>query len=308
MKKIVKISAVITTAVVLTGCSVGSSTSNDNYYEEPTNPVNPGIDPTEPTNPVNPDQYPAYYIDEELGGQKFVAEDTEWYYEEQAVKNQKFTDAYTMAQKFMRQKVTELQTAVTGQTDNNYYKMIDTVLQKYNSEQNIADNINANYYAFAPLFDKMENVLLSNYTTEDYHAYVASYYKLAHNAYNESLGMGKGSLALQANRDMKDLPENTYVSELAMANLSYNELTVDKAKAIMNKSLNNIAGMTNTDSAVLKKVIELALYNESLYGLNDMVSNDKVNNQSLRYERRADEFKVIINSIAATQSIDDRTM
>ena len=93
-----------------------------------------------------------------------------------------------------------------------------------------------------------------------------------------------------------------------MANLSYNELTVDKAKAIMNKSLNNIAGMTNTDSAVLKKVVELALYNESLYGLNDMAADDRVNNQTLRSERRADAFRIIINSVAATQNFDDRTM
>lgn len=154
----------------------------------------------------------------------------------------------------------------------------------------------------------MENALLSNYTTEDYHAYVASYYKLAHNAYNNSLGNTKGSFAFQANRDMEDLPENTYVSELAMANLNYNELTVDKAKAIMNKSLNNIAGMTNTDSAILKKVIELALYNESLYGLNDMAADDRVNNQTLRSERSADAFRIIINSVAATQNLDDRTM
>lgn len=84
-----------------------------------------------------------------------------------------------------------------------------------------------------------------------------------------------------------------------------------EAKNTMTKTLNDIATRTSTDSTVLKKVVELALYNESLYGLNDFARVCKVNHTSLLPERTLDtlfELTLEEKQNIRAQSIDDRTM
>ena len=49
----------------------------------------------------------------------------------------------------------------------------------------------------------------------------------------------------------------------------------------MNNYLDTIADKTDTDIDVLKKIVQLALYNESLYGLNDHAVRANVDNQNL---------------------------
>lgn len=81
----------------------------------------------------------------------------------------------------------------------------------------------------------------------------------------------------------------------------------------MKTSLNKISANTNASTAVLEKIIELALYNESLYGLNDYAKAEQVNSYSnnLRHEHSINDIGDYIDIYEnnKTRNLDDgRTM
>lgn len=95
--------------------------------------------------------------------------------------------------------------------------------------------------------------------------------KLAHSAYNKSFGDRKNQRSfLAGNNEMQNYSGSYFCEKLVLANLSYDELTVTVAKKHMNDTMDYIASNNGVDSSILKKFVELALYNESLYGLNDL--------------------------------------
>lgn len=280
------------------GCSQPNGGNGDAYYEEPDITVKPDVGD------------PDYYIDEEFGGQKFVNVDyNSWYFQDQTTKNQEFTTDYQNAKKFINKKVVELQKDIAGETDNEFYAMIDTALNEYHADDaNIADNIRANYKALAPIFYNFQQ---GNMLDDDaFYAYHASYCKLAHKAYQNSLSDVSKSTEFSVNKDMMTniYPNNFFSGVLADANLSYDTLTVDYAKEIMNNTLSTIADKTNTSPAVLKKVVELALYNESLCGLKDIAKSVKVNSQNFGQNHNISDLYVYVSNYSFTQTIDDRTM
>ncbi|MBD5440246.1 MAG: hypothetical protein HDR33_04410 [Treponema sp.] len=253
---------------------------------------------------------PAYMnVTEEFGGQRFVEEKTNWLNDKQGYT--KFTAHCDDANQYIDGKVAELQELwQETNTGSVLSDQINTALNNFNNGTSIDEKINNNYTALAPVLVTIENDLLND--TVDYYRYKTSYQKLAANAYNKSLGHGENSQdsRVLTNQEMKNLRENLFVKELVWANLSYNDLTVTKAQEIMNDSLVAIANNTNTDQGLLKKFIELALVNESLYGLADLAKFDNVVSSKARFR----EWSILENIIyqehnnTQTQGIDDRTM
>lgn len=259
-------------------------------------------------NNENEQKYPDYYIDEDFGGQKFVEYGRADHYS-----NDEFTTCYNNAKKFMADKVEDLQNDIKGQT-NSYYKMIDTALQRYNKQQTIGNNIDTNYDAFGSLFNALtsEDIL----GDDEYNDYRLSYYKLAYNAYQNSLSNAVENNDSQASKDMKNTNNSFFVKELANSNYNYTTFTLTKAKEVMNDTLAIISQKTKVNSTVLKKVVELVLYNESLYGLNDFAVGQGIS--TLHHKHNGiDEFFTYgatnvmnySNNFNNVQNIDDgRTM
>lgn len=254
---------------------------------------------------------PAYMnVTAEFEGQRFVEAGTDWQTDNQGYT--KYTARYNDADKYINCKVTELnnlwQKNNTGSALSN---QIGNALSNFNNGASISGKINNNYAALAPVFATMESDLLKNEDTVNYYRYKTSYQKLAANAYNNSLGHWSNSEdnRVLTNKEMKNLPENYFVKELGWAGLDYNKLTVKEARNNMNDFLTQVSASTNTSPTVLKKVVELALYNESLYGLNDLA---KLDNLVFRETLRVmDIFETAISTArnnTRTQSIDDRTM
>ena len=258
-------------------------------------------------------KWPSYYINTEFGGQRFTELTAKLYVDNN--RDASFDKYYTNAKKFMNAKVDELANLVNNSDIGPFYGQIQTLLQGYSKADTIKDNIEKNYTALAPIFKAMRNTLVNN---EDFNRFNVSYYKLAADAFNQSLGdysLDNSPQEFETNKEMVDT-DNFFRSECKAANLSYVDAT-DHKKAIdrMNEYLKTITDKTYVDTAVLKKVVELALYNESLYGLNDQAVKAGVDvyNQGLKSnQRRLNDFNTKIGqatySINNTQNHDDRTM
>lgn len=254
--------------------------------------------------------HPAYMnVTAEFEGQRFVEAGTDWQTDNQGYT--KYTARYNDADKYINCKVTELnnlwQKNNTGSALSN---QIGNALSNFNNGASISGKINNNYAALAPVFVTMEDNLTAS-SSRDYNRFKASYHKLAANAYNNSLGHLKNSPdnSVLTNKEMKNLPENPFVDEVIAAGLTYDELDVKEAQNIMNNSLTLIAQKTTTNTALLKKVVELALYNESLYGLNDLAKLDNVVfRETLRQMDVFDDKIYDERRKTRMQSIDDRTM
>ena len=258
-------------------------------------------------------KWPSYYINTEFGGQRFTELTAKLYVDNN--RDASFDKYYTNAKKFMNAKVDELANLVNNSDIGPFYGQIQTLLQGYSKADTIKDNIEKNYTALAPIFKAMRNTLVNN---EDFNRFNVSYYKLAADAFNQSLGdysLDNSPQEFETNKEMVDT-DNFFRSECKAANLSYVDAT-DHKKAIdrMNEYLKTITDKTYVDTAVLKKVVELALYNESLYGLNDQAVKAGVDvyNQGLKSnQRRLNDFNTKIGqatySINNTQNLDDRTM
>lgn len=294
---------VLATALIAGNASC-SQPSGDSGYEIDDNQGQQG------GNQQNQGQQPAYYIDEALGGQRFAEEGAIW----QSNKGpQQFSSHYADAKKFIAGKVTELSAMIKGQTSNDLYRAINQALVQYNNNLAIDKNITNNYNALAPIFARFEKTTTIDTDDTKLFQYRTSYQVLAAKAYNESLGHAKNKSWVPTNSEIKISGANDFFNEeLVYANLSYEELTANnnqRAKSIMNSTLAEIANETGTNSAVLKKVVELALYNESLYGLHDLGLGDVGDfTTSLEQRTLTNFYMKIIDTKTSTQSIDDRTM
>lgn len=243
----------------------------------------------------------------EFGGAQFVGPNENWTYD-CITPNTEFDKHYANAITAMDNKVAELQRMVNSQTTIPLYEEIDTALKKCNQSTNIADNITANYIAIAPVFLTMEDSLDDN---KDFHKFRASYYRLVQNAYNNSRG-GYSLTTCKTNSEIEDPYYNSFfTSELAYTDLSANDLTNSRAETEIKNLLEKIAQKTKTSPAVLKKIIGLSLYNESLYGLNDFAQKCNVQGKNLNNEERSlSLFKEYIKNAAySLQNLNDgRTM
>lgn len=268
---------------------------------------------------TNPSQWPAYYIDEEFGGQRFV--DTEdWYHDDVATKNQKFTARYKDAGQYLDSKVDELQKLWQEKnTGSALSNQIGTALSNFNQGTTIDEQIKGNYDTLAPVFAMMGDSLIEdvNVVSVDFHRFNVSYQKLAADAFNQSIGkyaLNETKKFFKTNTEIANTYGSVWDYELDYANLTYTEAADrDQAKARMNGYLTTLASQTNTDMTVLKKVVELALYNESLYGLNDFAVQCGVSNSGLnKIQRSLNTFDHKVDhatySISDTQSLDDRMM
>lgn len=252
---------------------------------------------------------PAYMnVTDTFAGQRFVGGNYCFY--NNPNKDANFNTYYTNAQNFMANEVADLQKLVDSSNSNSTLSnQISTLLQNYNKSNTIANNIDQNYTALTPVFKAMRNSLTED---EDYNRFNISYWKLAADAYNQSLGEYAGETSFPTNSELRDMQTNTFVQMLPYAGLNYADATDSiQATARMNNCLNTIAEETHTNIDVLTKIVKLALYNESLYGLNDHAVTGGVKNQDLNDEKRV--LKTFNNKIADyslynIQSIDDCTM
>ncbi len=261
--------------------------------------------------------FPDYYVTGDYLGQRFIETDADGANHELITK--RFDSAFTNAKKYMSQKVAELQKDLHDKVtpdqieSNDFYKTLDTALKKStNDQQYIGDNVKNNSENFAQYFAVMEKTLKTD--VETYMKYKCSYYQLSHAAYNRSLGgfanTYYGDDFPSNNGDMK---EGSFflTGKLADANISYQELT-QNTNQYMNQSLAIVARETFADQGLLKKAVELALYNESLYGLHDMAIQRGINQAQINSltKRRTLSFNDKIQAVIEqqTKTIDDRTL
>lgn len=252
---------------------------------------------------------PAYMnITEEFGGQRFVESDADWtsYAIDQ---DEEFKTHHTSAKTFMNKQVDALEQDLKSESSILGTK-IKAALDNFNSNSNIADNIDGNNKAIAKVFAEFEKNLS---TTTSINRYRATYHLLAANAYNKSMGDWGVIKDYPTNKEITGADNSFFKSELKNAgNLNYDDLTADnnkKAKEIMKEALTLISDNTGINSAVLKKVVELALYNESLYGLHDFAKINDVNiNNALPNRSLETLYDYITDEKTNIQSIDDRTM
>ncbi|MCH5282224.1 MAG: hypothetical protein J1E59_01045 [Treponema sp.] len=277
---------VLATALIAGNVSCSNSSGGSTVEYPIVTPPTLPKDDTEST-------WPSYYINKDFGGQQFV----DYNLDANTFNKTKFDDSYKVAREFMATKVKELSNDIAGQTYIPMYEKIDAALKAMNKGNNIADNITNNYEALATVFADFEKNQLTNYSEAEIYDYKTSYYKLADEAYNESLTKlyaHQVSISFPANGDMYKGDSNSYFNNaLAKANYDYDTLTVDEAKKCMKNTLNDIANQNGVDSNVLKKFVELALYNESLYGLNDY-TNARGISTTLR-AREVSDFSIAIS-------------
>lgn len=250
-------------------------------------------------------------ITAEFEGQQFIKFNEygdRWY--DDPNKNANFKASYDNAMAFMGNEVKGLSNEQYGDLSTE----INKVLNGYNKGTNISETIDKNFTALAPVMSEMENTLLAK-SENDFNRYRVSYYKLAHNAYQNSLGTISENTTFKVNQQMLSdiFSNNFFAKKLETAKLSYSEVTIEEAKNIMKTSLNKISANTNASTAVLEKIIELALYNESLYGLNDYAKAEQVNSYSnnLRHEHSINDIGDYIDIYEnnKTRNLDDgRTM
>lgn len=253
--------------------------------------------------------HPAYMnVTGDFEGQCFIESDADWYYDND--RNTKFTNHYNDANQYIDCKVAELnkllQKKDTGSALSN---QISIALNNFNNKTTISQNIDNNYNVLAPIFKAMRNSLTANV---DYNRFNVSYWQLAGDAYKNSFGKYVTNDSFTSLDELKNKPTNFFVQELPDAGLSYQSATnSQQATKRMNDYLSTIAYNTNTNVTVLKKVVELALYNESLYGLNDHAVAARANNQGLNNNQRTlmtFDSKITDISLYNIQNIDDRTM
>lgn len=259
-------------------------------------------------------QHPAYMYDTgDFGGQRFVESNANWFDDNQTDKNAKFTEHYDDADQYIDCKVAKLQTLLQENTGSDLFNPINAALENFNNGTSISQKIDNNYNVLAPIFAAMSDQL----NDTDFNRFNVSYYKLAADAFNQSIGVyattDSNKRQFTTNSEMIE-SNNFFAQEITDANLSYAEAT-DRSQAItrMNSYLTTIANNTETNLEVLKKVVELALYNESLYGLNDYTVQCGLRDSRLDYtQRRLNIFHIKVSkatyNISNIQSIDDRTM
>jgi len=314
---------VLATALMLgtAGCgnNAGGSTVEEEYTPTPT--------PT-PTRPGECTGDHFQYKYEELGGVQFVGDNEDWDRTYIDI-DETFDNHYDKAMQFMYQKIADLQQDLNKvDTNNPLYKLIDIALKKdpakdeEYTEGHITTVINNNYENLAPVFAHFQKQYLNgNGNPYDqvagmkYNRFNACYHLLAKEAFNKSIGTVSRE-TFETNQEYNKA-DSFFDAELADANLYYTTQTFTKdiAKEYMEESLQDIAGETATDKKILKKVVELALYNESLYGLHDFAkvefkARGKEFDRYWQYQRDRSVFDDAIDKefFNTRNIIDDRTM
>ena len=254
-------------------------------------------------------KWPSYYINTEFGGQRFVNTDEDWFYDSQDVKLPKFNERYNNADQFINEKVADLQKLWPGKSaGSDLENKIYNVLSDYfNQGTSISFRIHNSYNAIARIFAITDEQSINNPT--EYNTFKAAYHKLAADAYTKSVGQYVNNI-----NEFPTLTETqsaTFADELKyVENGKYNSntFTFEQARATMKKSLTTIATRNNANSELLNKFVELALYNESLYGLNDFTYRVEVNVSGV--ETRPRSYSRLEEMIIPQMSIslDDRTM
>lgn len=297
---------VLATALIAGNVSCSNS-AGGSTVEDPIVTSIPPKDNTEST-------WPSYYIkdkDQNLTGQRFVEDGAYWL--DKGNKNQEFSTHYDDANQYIKDKVEELQKLWQEKnTPSTMTDEINTVLNGFNKGSSIAAKIDNNYDALTPVFAAMRKTIKN--ANGKFQPFTATYYSLAADAYKLSVSEYKNDTSqdFPAIYEMQNLPGRRFTDELEDAGgLSYADVTAN-AKTMMTNHLSTIARNTNTNAAVLKKIIELALYNESLYGLHDYAKQVGVSNQTFTEKRRIDVFADKVDekyqSMSTNYSLDDRTM
>ncbi len=314
---------VLATALMLgtAGCgnNAGGSTVEEEYTPTPT--------PT-PTRPGECTGDHFQYEYEELGGVQFVGGNEDWDRTYIDI-DETFDNHYDKAMQFMYKKIANLQKDLNKvDTENNpLYKLIGTALKKDPAqdeqyEPTISTVINNNYENLAPIFAHFQKQYLNeqgnsydNDAKIKYNCFQACYHLLAREAFNKSIGnVSRGTFETNTEYTEHDYFFNAELAKAGL-NCTTQTFTTAMAKENMKVTLDEIANKTNTDSAILQKVVELALYNESLYGLHDFAkvefkARGKEFDRYWQYQRDHSVFDDVIDKefFNTRNIIDDRTM
>ena len=179
------------------------------------------------------------------------------------------TQRFKEAQAFMTEKVDEFNQMVA--TDPNAAWLLSTQpnpgyitenLSRYN-HTSIDAAINQNYQNFAKFLAQIQHKFTQNNRNDDLYKFATCYDKLAVRAYDDSLGLKQSKFGLPTFRD--DEPEIN--QELAEYGIPNDYHTVEATLAGL---LDDVAHQTGCRRATLQAAVEMALYNEGLFGLSDL--------------------------------------
>lgn len=254
-----------------------------------------------PTPPDEPTVTSWGYNDNNFSGFNGFVEYGKHYYDSTA----DFTTDYNAATTNMGNELTELNKLIAEQSGKyNYnYDAITKQLSTYNTGNNISERIENNYKAVGPVI----NQLLTKVNDDVYNKYYVYYYALAHEAYKKSLSNNSQSLDFQVNQEMHKDSGTFFAQKLHLAKCDYDTVTQNSGTGMMDR-LTEIAQATKIDETVLKKIIELALYNESLYGLNDLAYGEVSISGLKATQHSINDIKDYTNTQSKTINMDDRTM
>lgn len=179
------------------------------------------------------------------------------------------TRRFKEAQAFMDHKVDEFNQMVAA--DPNAAWLLSTQpnpgyitndLSHYNTHS-IDVTINQNNKNFAKFLAQIQYKFTQNNRNDDCYKFATCYDKLAVRAYDDSLGLKNNKYGLPTFRD--DEPEIN--QELAEYGIPNDYHTVEATLAGL---LDDVATQTGCRRATLQAAVEMALYNEGLFGLSDL--------------------------------------
>ncbi len=309
---------VLATALMLgtAGCgnNAGGSTVEEEYH--PTPDKDHTQEETKTLKDMTADEIRAQYNISDYSGIAFAPDNIDFARtDDQAKGPQLYNDAKIIMDKM----VAELQNDLDNEYENEYIALMKQNLANSRNQNNnttyVGDDVKNNYEAYANIMYPLRDSLVDD---KDFFAFNACYEYLAVDAYKKSLGNYKNSKDFDT-----DLTKSSiFDSHLSRTDLTYDAMNGDFVRDKMDNLLSTIGETTNVNPALIKKTIELALYNESLHGLHDTAA--KVGNIGLGSQRNYNyqalagkygcfeihEFIAYINEVEyhQVQQIDDRTM
>lgn len=313
---------VLATALMMgtAGCgnNAGGSTVEEEYH--PTPDKDHTQEETKTLKDMTADEIRAQYNISDYSGIAFAPDNIDFARtDDQAKGPQLYNDAKIIMDKM----VAELQNDLDNEYENEYIALMKQNLANSRNQNAtttyVGSDVKNNYLAYANIVAPLQNTFLTNNKEQDFNAFTACYEYLAVDAYKKSLGKYKNSKDFDT--DLAN--NNSYKSSLNRASLTFANMNDDFVRDKMDNLLSIIGETVNVDSKLIKKIVELALYNESLHGLHDTAakvgniglgSQRNYNYQALAGKYGCFESHQFIGYIVdamnqqKTQNLDDRTM
>ena len=237
----------------------------DNEIEKPTSSW---VDQIETEQGLLKDEIKPMVINQDLQKNKyifdryrFVNPETDWLYFNGETGAERGFYAYIYARKFMEGQVDEFNRAMQKEKNATFKQLANDLVANNPFEHNVSGSIdgiiNKNNHNFGTLFGNM--IYHLNDLQREQAGFCYQY--LANRAYNDSLGEKAGTMET-ANAEIAKVKQ-----ELTKLDVQLNDQAVEDTLCGL---LGDVAKQTGIAQGVLVRGVNLALYNEGLWGLRDL--------------------------------------